>query len=210
MRSLREKACMSHYRRVLCGLMAPICFSACSKEPQKREGEPTQADRERFSGRYLPPPTPPRLPAVSPSTGDPDHDFLRRMSDHHKDLIRITHAAVESNRDPSLQPAIRKLEEDHDHELDDMLALLHALYKDAYVPQTNPANDFTAEILRKPGTNYIQVFLATALNSEEEAVGILNEYLPKAKNREVRNFARKLRSEEAGEMAALRSALSNH
>jgi uncharacterized protein (DUF305 family) len=132
------------------------------------------------------------------------------MSDHHKDLIRMTHAAIESNRDASLQPAIRKLEEDHDHELDDMLALLRTLYKDAYVPQSNPANDFTTEILRTPGTEYTKVFLAAAVKSEQEAVGILNDYLPKAKNREVRNFARKLRSEEAGEMAALRSALSNH
>ena len=88
------------------------------------------------------------------------------MSDHHKDLIRITHAVLESNSDASMEPAIRKFEEDHDHELDAMLALLRSVYSDTYVPQTNPENDFTTEILRKPGTDYAGVFLAAALKSE--------------------------------------------
>jgi hypothetical protein len=91
-----------------------------------------------------------------------------------------------------------------------MLALLRTVYNDTYVPQTNPENDFTTEILRKPGTDYAGVFLAAALKSEQAAVRILNDYLPNAKKSQARTFAQKLRSEEAGEMAALRRALSNH
>lgn len=193
-----------------CVVAATAILSGCSEKPQTREGEPTQADRERFSGRYSPPPTPTAAAAVTPSTGDLDHDFLRRMSNHHKDLIRITHAVIESNSGTSLEPAIRKFEDDHDHELDAMLALLRTVYSDTYVPQANPENDFTTEILRKPGTDYAGVFLAAALKSEQAAVRILNDYLPNAKKSQVRNFAQKLRSEEAGEMAALRRALSNH
>lgn len=200
---------MSRYRLILCVLTATL-FCGCSEKPQTREGEPTQAERERFSGRYIPPPPPPAFPAVTPSTGDVDHDFLRRMSDHHKDLIRITHAVLESNSGASLEPAIRKFEDDHDHELDAMLALLRTVYSDTYVPQANPENDFTTEILRKPGTDYAGVFLAAALKSEQAAVRILDDYLPNAKKSQVRNFAQKLRSEEAGEMAALRRALGNH
>jgi hypothetical protein len=132
------------------------------------------------------------------------------MSDHHKDLIRITHAVIESNSAASVERAIRKFEDDHDRELDAMLALLWTVYSDTYVPQTNPENDFTTEILRKPGTDYAGVFLAAALKSEQAAVWILNNYLPNAKKSQVRTFAQKLRSEEAGEMAALRRALSNH
>ena len=68
------------------------------------------------------------------------------MSNHHKDLIRITHAIIESNSGASLEPALRTFEDDHDHELDAMLALLRTIYKDPYVPQTNPENDFVAEV----------------------------------------------------------------
>jgi uncharacterized protein (DUF305 family) len=189
-------------------LAGPAILSGCSEKPRAREGEPTQADRERFSGRYSPPPTPPASTPVTHSTGVVDHDFLRGMSDHHKDLIRITHAIIESNSAASLDPAIRKFEDDHDHELDALLALLRTTYKDPYVPQTNPENDFIVEMLRKPGTDYAGIFLAAALKSEQGAVRILNDYLPKARNREVRTFAQRLSREEGGEMTALRRALN--
>jgi uncharacterized protein (DUF305 family) len=130
------------------------------------------------------------------------------MSDHHKDLIRITHAVLESNSAASLEPAIREFEDDHDHELDAMLTLLRTVYKDPYVPQTNPENDFVVEMLRKPGTDYSGIFLAAALKSEENAVRIVKDYLPTAKKRDVRSFAQKLSTEEGGEMAALRRALN--
>ena len=187
----------------------PTMLSGCSEKPQARESEPTQADRDRFSGRYSRPPTPPAVVAVTPPTGDVDHDFLRRMSNHHKDLIRITHAVIESNSAASLEPAIRKFEDDHDHELDAMLALLRRVYKDPYVPQTIPENDFVVEMLRKPGTDYAGIFLAAALKSEQNAVRIVKDYLPNAKNREVRIFAQRLSTEEGGEMAALRRALNS-
>lgn len=201
---------MSRYWLFLCVVLATNFSSGCSEKPQTREGEPTQADRDRFAGRYTPPPSPQPSRAVPASTGDADHDFLRRMSDHHKDMIRITHAVIESNSAASVERAIRKFEDDHDRELDAMLALLWTVYSDTYVPQTNPENDFTTEILRKPGTDYAGVFLAAAVKSEQAAVWILNNYLPNAKKSQVRTFAQKLRSEEAGEMAALRRALSNH
>jgi uncharacterized protein (DUF305 family) len=130
------------------------------------------------------------------------------MSDHHKDLIRITHAAIESNKDPSLHAAIRKVEEEHDHTLDSMLALLRSVYADEYVPQTNPENDLTADRLRRSSSDYISIFLAAAESSEEEALRILNEYLPKAKKQRVRNFAQNLRKDESAGIVALREALS--
>ena len=196
---------MRRYSIFIWALAAPTILSGCSEKSRTRDGEPTQADRERFSGRYSPPPA---TAAVVPSTGDVDHDFLRRMSNHHKDLIRITHAVLESNSAASLEPAIRKFEDDHDHELDSMLALLRTVYKDQYVPQTYAENDFVVEMLRKPGTDYAGIFLAAALKSEQNAVRILNDYLPEAKNRQVRTFAQRLSREEGGEMAALRRALN--
>ncbi len=130
------------------------------------------------------------------------------MSDHHKDAIRIAHAAIESNKDPSLHAAIRKVEEEHDHTLDAMLAILRSAYADEYVPQTNPENDVTADLLRKSSSDYNKIFLVAAENSEQEALRLVKEYLPKTKNRRVRNFAHNLRREESAGMTALRRALS--
>lgn len=193
-----------------CVLSALAAAGGCSDEPQSLAGEPTLEDRQRFSGRNVPQayPAPAPIRVRPPSTGNADHDFLRRMSDHHKDVIRITHAAIESNRDASLHATIRKVEEEHDHALDAMLALLRTIYGDAYVPQVNPENDVTADLLRKSSSDYTRVFLAAADRSEAEALRILNEYVPNAKQQRVRAFAQNLRREEAAGMAALRMALS--
>lgn len=125
------------------------------------------------------------------------------------DIVGRRRKRTKSNRSAALEPAIRKFEEDHDHELDAMLALLRTVYKDSYVPQTNPANDFIVEILRKPGTDYAGIFLATALKSERSAAQILNAYLPEAKNQRIKSFAQKMSGEEGVEMADLRRALQN-
>ena len=170
-------------------------LSGCSEKPQSREGEPG----------YSATPAP---PVVTPLTGDPDHDFLRRMSDHHKDLIRITHAVLESNSSAAVDPVLRKFEDEHDHELDTLLALLRSTYNDSYLPQNDPQNDYVVAMMRGPQTDYVGIFVGAALKSEERSVRLVNEYLPKAKNPKVRTFAQQLLSDEQGEMAALRNALS--
>jgi hypothetical protein len=169
---------MASYWLILWMLVTPALFTGCSeKPPPRREGEPTQADRERFSGRYRPPPEPPPSPALTPSTGDPDHDFLRRMSEHHAGLIVLTYAAIESNGSPSVQPAIRKIEEDHDHELDTMLGMLRRIYKDGYVPKAARDNTLTAETLRATGDG--TSFFRSALQTEEQALQTVNATFPK-------------------------------
>ena len=171
-------------------------LSGCSEKPQPREGEPGYSAT-------------PAAVVVTPLTGDPDHDFLRRMSDHHKDLIRITHAVLESNSSAAADPVLRKFEDEHDHELDTLLALLRSTYNDSYLPQNDPQNDYVVEMMRGSQTDYVGIFVGAALKSEQVSVRLVNDYLPKAKNPKVRTFAQGLLSDEQGEMAALRDALSH-
>jgi uncharacterized protein (DUF305 family) len=210
--TMRDNSRMASTTRAFTGAIVisfGLVATGCDDKRKSLEGEPTPEDRARFSSRHVVPPTPPPARVVPPSTGDPDHDFLRRIGDHHKDLIRIAHAAIESNQDASLAPAIRKFEDDHDHDLDTMQTLLQSVYNDAYVPLANPENDFTVERLRNPRTDNARAFLAAAEKSEQDAIRILNEYLPNAKRQRVRNFALTLKRDEANGMAALRNALGS-
>ena len=200
---------MTSHWLFLCVLLTPPLSSGCSDKPAAREGEPTQADRERFSGRYVPPPSPLPPPTVTLSTGDPDHDFLRRMSDHHTGLMVVIHAAFESNRSSSLQPAIRKIEDEHDAELDTMLSMLRRIYKDAYVPSAGRDYTRVAQTLRG-GTGDTMTFFRTALKTEEKALQMINEYLPKARNAQVKRFADQLRLDEPREIACIRKILNEH
>lgn len=181
----------------------------CEKEQPLPPGEPTAQDRAFGSGARH------SLPAQEDtggradstphkSTGNPDRDFLRAMSDHHRNLILITHAAIESNNDPAIEADIRRIEEEHDHELDSLLSLLRRMFSDSYNPQTAPELQFTAEMLRKPGENYRFLFFQAAVKNEEQAIRILDAYLPRAKNPEIKAFAERMRHSEPQELAALK------
>ena len=156
-------------------LLGTAILSGCSEKPQSREGEPG------YSATHA-------AAVVTPLTGDPDHDFLRRMSDHHKDLIRITHAVLESSNSAAADPVLRKFEDEHDHELDTLLALLRSTYNDSYLPQNDPQNDYVVEMMRGPQTDYVGIFVGAALKSEAAAVRLANDYLPKAKNPKSRSL----------------------
>jgi uncharacterized protein (DUF305 family) len=198
---------MSSYSLFLCVVLAPSLLSGCSDKPRALEGEPTQADRERFSGRYVAPPSPQPSPAVTLSTGDPDHDFLRRMSDHHAGLMVLIHAAIESNRSPSLLPVIRNIEDDHDRELDTMFTMLRRIYKDGYVPVAGIDYTRMAQTLRA-GIGDSITFFRAALKTEEQALQMLTEYLPEARNAQVKRFADELRRDEPREIAAIRKMVN--
>ena len=116
-------------------------------------------------------------------------------------------SAIESNRSPSLQPAIRKIEEDHDHELGTMLTMLRRIYKDGYVPA--PAGDYNlvAERLRE-GTGDSTTFFRSALKTEEQALQMINAYLPKSRNAQVKRFTDALKRDEPREIAAIRKILN--
>jgi len=186
---------MCRYWVVVYFSVGTAIVGGCSEKPQSREGEPGYAAT-------------PAAVVVTPLTGDPDHDSLRRMSDHHKDLLRITHAVLESNSSAAADPVLRKFEDEHDHELDTLLALLRSMYNDSYLPQNDPQNDYVVATMRGPQTDYVGIFVAAALKSEQNAVRLVNDYLPKAKNPKVRTFAQELLRDEPGEMEALRRSLS--
>jgi len=128
------------------------------------------------------------------------------MSDHHAGLMVLIHAAIESNRSPSLLPVIRKIEDEHDRELDTMFSMLRRIYNDAYVP--GAGGDYTrmAQTLRA-GAGNSTTFFRAALTIEEQALQMINEYLPIARNAQVRRFAEELRGDEPREIAAIRKIL---
>jgi len=191
-------------------LVGLTVMSACSEQPQSRVGEPTPEDRQRFSRGSVPRASAPAISArvAAESTGDPDRDFLRRMSDHHKGVIHIVHSAIESNRDPALHATIRKVEESHDHALDGMLALLRSEYGDAYLPQTSQESDRIADLVRKSSNDHTKLLLAAADKAEADGLRIVNDYLPRAKSQRVHRLAENLKRGGNIGMAPLRRTLN--
>ena len=129
------------------------------------------------------------------------------MSDKHAGLIVLTHAAIESNRSATLLRAIRRIEEDHDHELDTMLTLLRRIYKDEYVPVAPGDYTVMARTLRS-GAGDSTTFFRSALKTEEKVLEMVNDYLPQSRNAQVKSFADELKRDHRRGIAAIRKVLS--
>lgn len=194
------------------GLCVCLLILACSQEKKTAPGEPTPFDlyvaNERLQGR---------LPAAvdtsgsnsTPiSTGDADHDFLRAMSNHHKNVIVLADAALEANTRPDMEGVIRQLEERHGHELDAMTSVLRKTFKDGFISSPSAQTKLTADKLRRSGSDYRRLFLDAAIKAEEDGTRIADFYLLRTKRTEVDRLAYKIKTNEVHDLAAIRKQLA--
>jgi uncharacterized protein (DUF305 family) len=185
---------------------------ACSQEKKREPGEPTPFDlymaNQRLQGR-LPAAIDTNQSTPTPAlTGDPDHDFLRAMSNHHKNVIVLADAALEANTRPDLDPVIRQLEERHGHELDAMTSVLRKTYKDAFISSPSSQTKLTAGVLRRSGSDYRRIFLDAVMKAEEDGARIADFYLLKTKRTEVDRLADRIKTNEAHDLVAIRKQLA--
>lgn len=75
------------------------------------------------------------------ATGDPDRDFLRMMSEHHRGMIAMAHLTIEQKKgSAATQADAEMLDTKQDAELDSMVTALEQQFKDAYDPKIMPDN----------------------------------------------------------------------
>jgi uncharacterized protein (DUF305 family) len=142
-------------------------------------------------------------------TGDPDHDFLRMMSDHHKGLIAMVHLTMESKENLSVKTDARQLDKKQDAELEKMVAMLDKQYKDDYTPKIIPDNQQMVDELKgKFGRDYSRTFLANVIKHHEQAVKMIDDYLPTARNAEVKSMAEKMKADQTKEIAKFQKELA--
>lgn len=184
---------------------------ACSREKQQDSAEPTPFDlyvsSERLKGHLRTTVDTSESAAAIALTGDADHDFLRAMSSHHKNVIVLADAALEANTRPDMESVIRQLEERHAAELDAMTRILRKTYKDAYIASPSAETKATSVTLRQPGSNYGELFLDAALKAEEKGSSLADFYLVRTKRVDVDRLADEIRTNEGHDLVALRKRL---
>lgn len=142
-------------------------------------------------------------------TGDPDRDFLRMMSDHHKGLIAMVHPTMEKKENLAVKADASKMDKKQDAELETMITMLEQQYKDSYTPSVMPENQRMADELKgKSGPDYSRTFLRNVIAHHEEAVRMIDDYLPRAKNPQVKAMAEKMKSDQTKEIAELQRKLA--
>jgi len=141
-------------------------------------------------------------------TGDPDRDFLRMMSDHHKGLIAMVHPTLDSKEKLSIKGDAAKMDKKQDAELDKMITMLDQQYKDAYTPSVMPDNQRMVDGLAgKSGVDYSRTFLQNVITHHKQAIKMVDEYLPKARNPQVKAMAEKMKSDQGKEIADFQKKL---
>lgn len=196
-------------------LAAIISIAACSAKPSlPDDAHPTtagdspavntntatgSADNTGMSG----------MGGMKGMTGDADHDFLRMMSDHHKGLIVLVHPTIESTEKLVVKEDARKLDKKQDVEIEKMVAMLDDLYKDSYTPKVAADNQKMADELKgKSGNDYSRTFLQDVIAHHQQAVRMVDDYLPKGKNTAVKAMASKMKTDQTIEIADFKRKLS--
>ena len=135
-------------------------------------------------------------------TGDADHDFLRMMSDHHKGLVLLAHMTKDRKEGGPAVADARKLDAAQDKELDHMVTMLEKDFKDPYAPKVMPEHQAMADALKgKSGKDYDRTFYQNIITHHQQAITMIDDYLPKAKNTMLKPMAEKMKADQAKEIA---------
>lgn len=135
-------------------------------------------------------------------TGDPDHDFLRMMSDHHKGVVAMAHITKEQKPAVGAVADATKLDTKQDAELEKMQTMLEKNFKDPYTPKVTPDDRAMADQLRgKTGSEYDRTFYQNVVKHHQMALAMINDYLPKGKNAMLKQMAERMKSDQTKEIA---------
>ena len=143
-------------------------------------------------------------------SGNPDQDFLRMMSDHHKGLIAIVHATVDSKKKVGVMAIAKKLDTEQDAELDTMSTMLEKTFKDPYAPKIAPEHQAMVDGLSGlTGAAYDKAFLQDIIKHHESAIPMIDAYLPQAKNQQVKAMAERMKAAQTKEIADFKKKLGD-
>lgn len=137
-------------------------------------------------------------------TGDADRDFLRMMSDHHKGMVAMAHLSVEGEKKGSaaVQADARKLDTKQDEEIDRMSAMLKNSYKDSYEPKVMSDNQAMVDQLKSlSGAAYDRTFYQNVVKHHQQAIKMIDQFLPKLQRAEVKAMAERMKSDQTREIA---------
>lgn len=135
-------------------------------------------------------------------TGNADQDFLRMMTDHHKGLIVLAHMTKDRKEGGTAVADATKLDVAQDAELDHMVTMLEKDFKDSYSPKVSPAHQAMADALKaKTGKEYDRTFYQNIIKHHQEAIAMIDGYLPNAKNAMLKQMAEKMKADQTREIA---------
>jgi uncharacterized protein (DUF305 family) len=179
--------------RLLPTLFLPaILAQACAPRPADPEADSTAAAADSTPVHDM----------AGMSTGDADRDFLRMMSSHHKGLITLAHESMlrGSRGTSQSQDDAAILDARQDRELETMVGMLKT-YGDSTPPVMLASDQAMIDsVLKVAGPEYAQAFYKAVVSHHKRAIGMIDDYLPKAKREDVKAMAIRMRQDHQTEI----------
>lgn len=150
------------------------------------------------------------MAGVATLTGNPDRDFLRAMSDHHKGLIRMAHETIEGQKgSAAVKAEASTLDKKQDAELDRMVTMLERQFKDPYAPTIRPDNKAMDDTLqRQTGTAYDSTFRAMVVKHHQQGIRMIDAFLPKLTRADFKQMAQQSKADQQREIQELEQQMT--
>lgn len=136
-----------------------------------------------------------------PAPRDAEHEFLRKMIDHHEGLIQMATAAMTKASTSATQGDAHNLHTKQAAEQKKMIADVQAQYGETVTPMVMPQHKAMADSLAtKTGAEYDRTFYRLMVEHHREAVRMVDEMLPRFTKAGVKAMAEKMRSDQQREI----------
>jgi hypothetical protein len=133
---------------------------------------------------------------------DADHEFLRAMSDHHEGLVLMASAAMNKASRSETQADAHKLHQKQAEERDKMVGMIRTSYNESHAPTAMPQHRAMNDSLQqKSGAEYDRDFYRHVIMHHREGMQMIDRFLPRLTNQQVRQMAEQMRRDQTREIA---------
>jgi uncharacterized protein (DUF305 family) len=199
-----------HLNHVVLATLALASAAACAKRDKTADSAATaNSPATATAGDSTAGHTMSGMQGMANMTGNADHDFLRMMADHHDGLVLMTQM-TEHRKDVGTAAAdAAKLDAAQRKQVAQMETLLEKDYKDRYVPKVMPEHQAMADDLKtKSGKEYERTFYQDIIKHHQEAITMIDAYLPRAKNPMAKQMAEKMKAVQTTQIAEYQQKLA--
>lgn len=141
------------------------------------------------------------MPMNNGPAKDADHEFLRKMSDHHEGLLAMMNGAMAKATSAAAKADARALHDKQRMEKDQMVGLIKSAYGETYTPmEMQSAKMMTADLDQKSGAAYDRAMYGHVVMHHQEALKMIDDFLPRIQKAEVKRMAEKMRVDQAREI----------
>ena len=132
---------------------------------------------------------------------DADHDFLRKMVDHHEGLIQVATVAMTKASRTATQGDAHALHTKQAAERDSMLAKIRTTYSETHTPmvmeKTKAQND---SLQQRSGPEYDRTFYRIVVEHHREGIAMIDSIMPRLTRDDVKRMAEKMKADQRKEI----------